>query len=61
MQGKWSSKKRFLYTIRYPVERYLIGYIVRNKERLVNTLLSNTLLNEQVGYNPSGTSMVTRA
>jgi dsRNA-specific ribonuclease len=36
----------------YPVERYLIGYGVRNKERLISAIISNALLNEPVGFEP---------
>jgi len=34
----------------YPVERYLIGYPVRNKERLISAIISNALLNEPAGF-----------
>jgi dsRNA-specific ribonuclease len=34
----------------YPVERYLLGYTVRNKERLISAIISNALLNEPVGF-----------
>src|SRR5512136_286300 len=40
----------FLAKICYPVERYLIGYPVRNKERLVSAIISNALLNEPAGF-----------
>jgi hypothetical protein len=34
----------------YPVERYLLGYAVRNKERLVSAILRNAFLNEKVEF-----------
>jgi len=34
----------------YPVERYLLGYAVRNKERLISAIISNALLNEKVEF-----------
>ena len=37
-------------TIWYPVERYLPGFAVRDKERLISALISNALLNEPVGF-----------
>ncbi|MFA5346725.1 MAG: ribonuclease III domain-containing protein [Methanoregula sp.] len=40
----------YLTKICYPVERYLIGYAVRNKERLISAIISNALLNEPVGF-----------
>jgi dsRNA-specific ribonuclease len=40
----------YLEKICYPVERYLIGYAVRNKERLISAIISNALLNEPVGF-----------
>ena len=40
----------YLDTICYPVERYLIGFAVRDKERLISALISNALLNEPVGF-----------
>jgi len=51
-----SSKKdaidsdTYLAKICYPVERYLIGFAVRNKERLISAIISNALLNEPVGF-----------
>jgi hypothetical protein len=35
-------------TICYPVERYLPGFAVRDKERPISALKSNALLNELV-------------
>ncbi|HWS22410.1 MAG TPA: hypothetical protein VN227_07215 [Methanoregula sp.] len=35
-------------TIWYPVERYLLGFAVRDKVRLISTLISIALLNELV-------------
>jgi ribonuclease-3 len=32
----------------YPVERYLFGFAVRNRERLISAIISNAFLNEQV-------------
>jgi len=48
----------------YPVERYLLGYAVRNKERLVSAIISNALLNEKVEFEqlkkiPADTSLET--
>jgi len=40
----------YLDTICYPVERYLPGFAVRDKERLISALISNALLNEMVGF-----------
>jgi dsRNA-specific ribonuclease len=40
----------YLAKICYPVERYLIGSAVRNKERLISAIISNALLNEPVGF-----------
>jgi dsRNA-specific ribonuclease len=40
----------YLAKICYPVERYLIGFPVRNKERLVSAIISNALLNEPAGF-----------
>jgi dsRNA-specific ribonuclease len=34
----------------YPVERYLLGYSIRNKERLISAIISNALLNEKVDF-----------
>ncbi len=51
----------YLDTICYPVERYLLGFAVRDKERLISALISNALLNERLDLNGSGPSMLTRA
>ena len=40
----------YLKTICYPVERYLLGYPVRDKKRLISAIISNALLNEPVGF-----------
>lgn len=40
----------FLEKICYPVERYLIGFAVRNKERLISAIISNAFQNELVGF-----------
>jgi dsRNA-specific ribonuclease len=40
----------YLDTICYPVERYLLGFAVTDKERLISALISNALLNEPVGF-----------
>ena len=45
----------YLEKICYPVERYLIGYTVRNKERLISAIISNALINE-----PAGCEQLTR-
>lgn len=42
----------YLEKICYPIERYLIGYTVRNKERLISAIISNALLNEPIGFEP---------
>ncbi len=34
----------------YPVEKYLLGYAVRNKERLISAIISNAFLNEKAGF-----------
>ena len=34
----------------YPVERYLLGFAVRNKERLISAIISNALLNVKVDF-----------
>jgi dsRNA-specific ribonuclease len=45
-----ADSKTYLDMICYPVEKYLIGYAVRDKERLISAILSNALLNEPVGF-----------
>jgi dsRNA-specific ribonuclease len=45
-----SDSNTCLEKICYPVERYLIGSAVRNKERLISAIISNALLNEPVGF-----------
>ena len=34
----------------YPVEKYLLGFAVRNKERLISAIISNALLNVKVDF-----------
>jgi ribonuclease-3 len=34
----------------YPVERYLFGFAVRNKERLISAIISNAFTNEKVEF-----------
>ena len=34
----------------YPVERYLLGFAVRNKERLISAIISNAFTNEKVEF-----------
>lgn len=34
----------------YPVERYLLGFAVRNKERLISAIISNAFLNVKVDF-----------
>ena len=41
---------KYLEKICYPIERYLIGYSIRDKERLVSAIISNALLNEPAGF-----------
>jgi dsRNA-specific ribonuclease len=45
-----SDSNTCLEKICYPVERYLIGSAVRNKECLISAIISNALLNEPVGF-----------
>jgi len=45
-----SEGVEYLEKICYPIERYLLGYTVRNKERLISAIISNALLNEPVGF-----------
>jgi dsRNA-specific ribonuclease len=49
MEGAADSDT-YLDKICYPVERYLLGFAVRDKERLISALISNALLNEPVGF-----------
>jgi ribonuclease-3 len=46
-KGEWAS---YLHEICYPVERYLLGYPVRDKERLVSAIISNAFLNEKIEF-----------
>jgi dsRNA-specific ribonuclease len=34
----------------WPVEKYLFGYTVRNKERLISAIISNAFLNEKIDF-----------
>jgi dsRNA-specific ribonuclease len=34
----------------YPVERYLLGFTVRDRERLISAIISNALLNEKTEF-----------
>jgi dsRNA-specific ribonuclease len=34
----------------YPVEKYLLGYFVRDKERLISAIISNAFLNEKIEF-----------
>ncbi len=34
----------------YPVEKYLLGYSVQNKERLITAIISNAFINEKVEF-----------
>lgn len=45
-----ADSKTYLDMICYPVEKYLIGYTIRDKERLISALLNNALLNEPIGF-----------
>jgi dsRNA-specific ribonuclease len=45
-----ADSDNYLAKICYPAERYLIGYSVRNKERLISAIISNALLNEPAGF-----------
>jgi len=51
----------YLGKICYPVERYLLGYPVRNKERLISAIISNALLNEPIGFEQLGTIHVDKS
>jgi dsRNA-specific ribonuclease len=51
----------YLSKICYPVERYLLGYSVRNKERLISAIISNALLNEPVGFEQLSTIHVDKS
>ena len=51
----------YLAKICYPVERYLIGYAVRKKERLISAIISNALLNEPVGFEQLSTIHVDKS
>ena len=44
---EWAT---YLNEICYPVERYLIGFAVRDKERLVSAIISNAFRNERVDF-----------
>ena len=40
----------YLNEICYPVERYLLGFAVQDKERLVSAIISNAFLNEKIEF-----------
>ena len=40
----------YVTRICYPVERYLFGFAVRDKERLISAIISNAFLNEKIEY-----------
>jgi dsRNA-specific ribonuclease len=40
----------YLDRICYPIERYLIGHRLQNKELLISAIISTALLNEPVGF-----------
>jgi dsRNA-specific ribonuclease len=40
----------YVTRICYPVERYLLGFAVRDKERLISAIISNAFLNEKTEY-----------
>jgi dsRNA-specific ribonuclease len=44
---EWAS---YLDKICYPVERYLLGFAVRDKERLISAIISNAFRNEKVEF-----------
>jgi len=46
-KAEWAS---YLHEICYPVEKFLLGYPVRNKERLVSAIISNAFLNERIEF-----------
>jgi ribonuclease-3 len=52
---------RYLSTICYPIERYLLGYPVRDKKRLISAIISNALLNEPVGFEQLSTIPVDKS
>jgi ribonuclease-3 len=41
---------RYRDEVCYPVEKYLLGFAVRNKERLISAIVSNAFLNERVDF-----------
>ena len=51
----------YLSLICYPVERYLLGYPVRDKKRLISAIISNALLNEPVGFEQLSTIPVDKS
>jgi dsRNA-specific ribonuclease len=46
-QTEWTI---YLDEICYPVERYLLGFAVRDKERLISAIISNAFRNERVDF-----------
>jgi len=45
--AEWTS---YLNEICYPVEKYLLGFAVRDKKRLVSAIISNAFLNEKIEF-----------
>lgn len=41
---------RYRDEICYPVEKFLLGYPVRDKERLISAIISNAFLNEKIEF-----------
>jgi len=56
-----TGSDNYLDKICYPVERYLLGYAVRDKERLISAILSNALLNEPSGFEQLSTIHVDKS
>jgi dsRNA-specific ribonuclease len=52
---------RYLSSICYPIERYLLGYPVQDKKRLISAIISNALLNEPVGFEQLSTIPVDKS
>jgi dsRNA-specific ribonuclease len=46
-KAEWAS---YLHEICYPVERFFLGYPVKDKERLVSAIISNAFLNEKIEF-----------
>jgi dsRNA-specific ribonuclease len=56
-----AGSDKYLDKICYPVERYLLGYAVRDKKRLVSAIISNALLNEPAGFEQLSTIPVDKS